>query len=126
MEIGTVLGVQPPSRFGELKIKGDTVRTFDEKPEFNEKWINGGFFFFKREFFSDYLTANESCVLEKEPLGRLAHDGQLQLFKHSGFWACMDTQRDRDALNTLWHSGKAPWMTPVSGVTLTSLTSVVK
>lgn len=111
-KIGTVLGVNPPSRFGEILLDGDQVVEFAEKPEFKEKWINGGFFFFKREFFSSYVTKSEECVLEKAPLVRLAEDGQLQLYKHRGFWACMDTQRDRDQLNTAWHSGTAPWAPP--------------
>jgi glucose-1-phosphate cytidylyltransferase len=108
-KIGTVLGVNPPSRFGELKLEGDCVREFAEKPEFAESWINGGFFYFKREFLP-YLSEDPSCVLEREPLINLARDGQLNLYKHSGFWACMDTQRDRDYLNSLWESGKAPWV----------------
>jgi glucose-1-phosphate cytidylyltransferase len=109
-KMGTVLGVNPPSRFGEIRLAPDnTVLEFAEKPEFSEKWINGGFFFFKREFFSKYLSTDESCVLEKAPLTKLAEDSQLNLFKHKGFWACMDTQRDREHLNQLWASGQAPW-----------------
>ena len=106
--IGTVLGVNPPSRFGEIKLNGNDVLEFEEKPEFTEKWINGGYFFFRRAFL-DYLTCNESCVLEREPLVTLAADDQLSLYKHSGFWACMDTQRDRDELTAMWTNGKAPW-----------------
>ncbi len=108
-KIGTVLGTNPPSRFGEIRLEGDSVREFSEKPEFKEKWINGGFFFFKRQFFQDYITKQKDCVLEKAPLVQLAQEGELNLFKHHGFWACMDTQRDRDELNQLWNSGKAPW-----------------
>lgn len=108
-KIGTVLGVNPPSRFGEICLDGDAVVEFNEKPEFKEKWINGGFFFFKREFFSKYLTKHPECILERTPLVNLATDHELNLFKHPGFWACMDTQRDRDELNSLWDSGKAPW-----------------
>ncbi len=89
---------------------------FAEKPQFTEKWINGGFFFFKNRFFKDYLTKHPKCVLESTPLVKLAQDGQLRLFKHRGFWACMDTQRDRDYLNELWNSGKAPWMLPVNAI----------
>ena len=108
-DIGTVLGVNPPSRFGELKMNGNRVSEFAEKPEFKEKWINGGYFFFRREFFERYLIHDQNCVLEKEPLVNLAADGQLQMHKHRGFWACMDTQRDRDQLESLWNSGEAPW-----------------
>lgn len=105
---GTVLGVNPPSRFGEMKLEKDKIIEFQEKPEFKEKWINGGFFFFRKEF-RKYLSAEEDCVLEKSPLVNLAKDGELSIFKHSGFWACMDTQRDREQLNKLWASGEAPW-----------------
>lgn len=107
-KIGTVLGVNPPSRFGELKLEGDLVTKFEEKPEFGDNWINGGFFFFRRSFV-DYLSTEESVVLEQKPLIELADDGQLAMFKHSGFWQCMDTQRDRDHLNKIWDAGNAPW-----------------
>ncbi len=107
--LGTVLGVNPPTRFGELKLEGDRVLEFDEKPELAENRINGGFFFFRRGFV-DYLSEDPSCVLEREPLVRLAQDGGLSMFRHDGFWACMDTQRDRDHLNQLWSQGKAPWV----------------
>lgn len=107
-KIGTVLGVNPPSRFGEIKQKDNNVIEFDEKPEFTQKWINGGYFFFNKKFLN-YLTKKETCVLEKEPLVNLAKDGQLNLYKHRGFWGCMDTQRDREYLTDLWKTGKAPW-----------------
>lgn len=106
--IGTVLGSNPPSRFGELKVAGGQVVEFSEKPEFLENWINGGYFFFRRDFLP-YLSFEESCVLERDPLIKLARDGQLSIYKHRGFWACMDTQRDREQLNKLWDTGKAPW-----------------
>lgn len=107
-KIGTVLGVNPPSRFGEIKVDKDSVLEFDEKPEFTEKWINGGYFFFNKDFLK-YLSKDENCVLEKEPLVKLAREGELNLYKHRGFWGCMDTQRDREYLTSLWKSGKAPW-----------------
>lgn len=106
---GTVLGVNPPSRFGELKVDGPQVQEFAEKPKFVDNWINGGFFFFHRNFLP-YLSADESCVLERDPLVKLAQDGQLSIFKHRGFWACVDTQRDREYLEKLWASGKPPWV----------------
>lgn len=110
-KVGTVLGVNPPSRFGQIKLDGCDVTHFDEKPEFADEWINGGYFFFRREFLS-YLSKDESCVLERTPLVRLAEDRELGLYRHQGFWACMDTQRDLDHLNQLWASGKAPWTIP--------------
>jgi glucose-1-phosphate cytidylyltransferase len=107
-QIGTVLSVNPPSRFGELRLDGSKCAEFSEKPNFVDDWINGGYFFFHRKFLP-YLSDAESCVLEQEPLVRLARDGELNAYKHSGFWACMDTQRDREHLDKLWNSGQAPW-----------------
>lgn len=106
--IGTVLAVNPPSRFGELKTDGHHVLEFDEKPDFRDKWINGGYFFFRRDFVS-YLNPTEDCVLERKPLASLAANGELAMFRHTGFWAAMDTQRERDQLNEIWASGHAPW-----------------
>ena len=91
-KVGTVLGINPPSRFGELKIEGARVQAFSEKPDFREQWINGGYFFFRRDFLP-YLDSDEGCVLEREPLVRLAEAGQLSMYAHRGFWACMDTDR---------------------------------
>jgi glucose-1-phosphate cytidylyltransferase len=107
--IGTVLGVNPPSRFGELKIDGDRVVEFDEKPQIRDHWVNGGFFLFRREFL-DYLSADDGCVLEREPLVRLARDGGLVVYRHPGFWEAMDTQRDRDQLTAMLAEGRAPWL----------------
>ena len=106
-KLGTVLGVNPPSRFGEIKVAGDRVVEFAEKPDLEGHWINAGFFFFQREFVAR-LSEAENCILEREPLVQLARDGQLSIFKHPGFWACMDTQRDRDYLTKLVESGAAP------------------
>lgn len=119
-KLGTVLGIHPPSRFGEIQLEGNEVTHFQEKPLFKEKWINGGFFFFKRAFFSQYLQKEPGCVLEKNPLVALAEDGELNMYKHSGFWACMDTQRDQNALNELWAAGQAPWLRPANFVNFTS------
>jgi glucose-1-phosphate cytidylyltransferase len=106
--LGTVLGVNPPSRFGELRLEGSAVAEFAEKPDFADSWINGGYFFFERGFLP-YLTTEESCVLEREPLVRLARDEQLSVYRHKDFWACMDTQRDREELERIWATGAAPW-----------------
>lgn len=107
-KLGTVLGINPPSRFGEIRLEGQEVREFAEKPRFAENWINGGYFFFHRGFLK-YLSKEDYCILEQQPLVQLARDGQLDMYKHSGFWACMDTQRDREELDKLWASGQAPW-----------------
>jgi len=108
-KLGTVLGVNPPSRFGEIKVDGDRVLAFEEKPDLEGHWINAGFFLFHRDFLQR-LPEDENCVLERDPLVQLARDGQLHMFKHAGFWACMDTQRDRDYLTKLVESGTAPWL----------------
>ncbi len=108
--VGTVTGVRPSSRFGELVTQGDRVAEFSEKPQIKEGLINGGFFVFRRQFL-DYLSSEESCVLEAEPLERLARDGELMVYRHEGFWQCMDTYRDLQLLTRLWESGKARWKT---------------
>jgi glucose-1-phosphate cytidylyltransferase len=108
-KIGTVSAVSPPSRFGILDIK-DTkrVESFKEKPNTDSAYINGGFFVFEPAFL-DYLSTDETCVLEQSPLENLAKDGQLMAYEHDGFWQCMDTMRDIDYLNDLWEKGDAPW-----------------
>lgn len=107
--LGTVLGVNPPSRFGEIRVDGKRVVEFTEKPDIEGHWINGGFFFFQRGFLK-YLSEEECCVLERDPLVKLARDGELNIYKHQGFWGCMDTQRDRDHLTKLVECGTAPWL----------------
>jgi glucose-1-phosphate cytidylyltransferase len=104
--IGTVTGVRPYSRFGELVVRDGQVRQFSEKPQVAEGIVNGGFFVFNRKFF-DYLSADESCVLEHQPLESLARDGQLMVYFHEGFWQCMDTYRDFLALNEMWKRNPA-------------------
>jgi glucose-1-phosphate cytidylyltransferase len=113
-KVGTVLGVNPPSRFGEFLMEGDELKEFVEKPELHSAWINGGYFFFRRDF-TNYLSTEEACVLEREPLSSLARDGQLAVCQHRDFWACMDTQRDHEYLTKLWESGEAPWAVPGHG-----------
>jgi glucose-1-phosphate cytidylyltransferase len=106
--IGTVTGVRPPSRFGELAVKNGQVISFIEKPQVSEGLINGGFFVFNRKIF-DYLSDDDSCDFEMGPLEELAKDGELIVYEHKGEWACMDTYRDMIYLNRLWESGKAFW-----------------
>lgn len=107
-KIGTLTGVSPPSRFGELTVTGDTITSFKEKPKDLDGIINGGFFVFNRQFF-DYLSEDEGCYLEREPLANLAEDGELKVHNHKGYWQCMDTYRDYKRLNELWDSGNPPW-----------------
>ena len=106
--IGTVTGVRPTSRFGELMATGDQVVDFNEKPQTHSGLVNGGFFVFDRRFL-DYLSDDVGCVLEREPLEGLVRDKQLSVYRHTGFWQCMDTYRDYQYLNHLWDSGSAPW-----------------
>ena len=105
----TVTAVRPPSRFGGLRLDGDRVAEFEEKPQIGEGWINGGFFVFERGVL-DYIDGDET-FLEREPLERLAKDGQLVAHRHEGFWQCMDTLRDLKLLESLWETGRAPWKT---------------
>ncbi|MGD9973838.1 MAG: glucose-1-phosphate cytidylyltransferase [Desulfatirhabdiaceae bacterium] len=107
-KMATVTGINPASRFGELKIEGDRVVSFYEKPEDGESFINGGFFVFNRSIFN-YLSTDDSCDLEAGPLEQIAKEGQLMVYKHRGFWACMDTLRDMEYLNKLWDNGHARW-----------------
>lgn len=106
-KLATVTAVRPAARFGTMAFDGDRVASFKEKPQASEGWINGGFFVFEPGVF-DYLQG-DSTVLEQGPLENLAKNGQLMAYKHHGFWQPMDTVRDRDVLNELWRSGKAPW-----------------
>lgn len=106
-KIATVTAVRPPARFGALDLDGDRVAEFSEKRQADAGWINGGFFVFERRVL-DYLDCDAS-VLEREPLERLARDGQLAAYRHEGFWEPMDTQRDLDHLNREWSGGTAPW-----------------
>jgi glucose-1-phosphate cytidylyltransferase len=108
-KLGTVTGVRPPSRFGELALRGDQVTSFTEKPQVTQGYINGGFFVFQREFVERYLDDREDLTLEREPLNRLAADGQLMMYAHEGFWQPMDTYREWQHLESLWNSGQVPW-----------------
>jgi glucose-1-phosphate cytidylyltransferase len=103
----TVTAVRPPARFGALQLEGGRVVHFSEKAQSQEGWINGGFFVFEPGVFS-YLEGDQT-TLEREPLERLAADGQLMAYRHEGFWQPMDTLRDKLHLEALWASGAAPW-----------------
>ncbi len=105
-QIATVTAVHPLARFGHLTLDGDLVTTFDEKPQMSRGWINGGFFVLQPEIF-DYIPGDVDWA--KEPMERLADDRQLAAYRHSGFWQCMDTVRDKLYLNALWEAGNPPW-----------------
>lgn len=112
-KLATVTAVRPPARFGGLRLTDDRVEAFSEKPQAEGGWINGGFFVFEPAVF-EYLTGDDT-ILERDPLERLARDGQLMAFKHPGFFQPMDTLRERDLLESLWSSGEAPWKGRTNG-----------
>ena len=104
----TVTGVSTASQFGELKINGNQVTHFREKPSVSDHFVSGGFYVFNRSFFSR-LSEEEACDLEAGPLEELATEGELMIYKHPGKWACMDTIRDTEYLNRLWTANEAFW-----------------
>jgi glucose-1-phosphate cytidylyltransferase len=104
----TVTAVKPTGRFGELAMDGQTITAFREKPEKESAFISGGFFVFSRTI-GDYLDDDDRCVLERQPMERLAREGQLKAYCHDGFWQCMDNYREQELLSKLWNSGQAPW-----------------
>jgi glucose-1-phosphate cytidylyltransferase len=108
-KLATITTVRPPARYGRLRMENDQVVEFTEKPQTDEGWINGGFFVFEPAVF-DYLD-NDQTILEREPLERLAAEGELMAFRHTSFWHPMDTPRDRATLESLWANGQAPWQT---------------
>ncbi|MCC7305685.1 MAG: glucose-1-phosphate cytidylyltransferase [Alphaproteobacteria bacterium] len=107
-KLATVTAIQPPGRFGALQMEGDGVESFHEKPLGDGSWINGGFFVFNPSFIDKYIE-DDSMHLELAPLRTMAADGELKAFRHEGFWQAMDTLRDKNQLEDLWRSGKAPW-----------------
>ncbi len=107
--LATVTAVHPSSRYGEIDVAHDAVRTFLEKPQVADGWINGGFFVFARRAF-DGASDDPALVLESDILPSLAARGQLSAYQHGGFWQCMDTYREMLALNQIWARGNAPWL----------------
>jgi glucose-1-phosphate cytidylyltransferase len=106
-KLATVTAVRPPARFGGMVFDGTRVAQFTEKPQVGEGWINGGYFVLDRRVMQ-YIDGDET-LWEREPLERLAIDGELQAYMHDGFWQPMDTLRDRKLLEDLWAGGAAPW-----------------
>tara|TARA_B100000795_G_scaffold269532_1_gene259189 strand:- start:899 stop:1594 length:696 start_codon:yes stop_codon:yes gene_type:complete len=105
-KVATLTAVKPPARFGELFLKNNVVKNFEEKNQINTGWINGGFFVFSNEIFR---FIPKQCMLEREPMRKLTNKKELIAFKHSGFWQCMDTLRDKKLLCKLWKSKKNKW-----------------
>lgn len=104
----TLTGVQPGGRFGVLELDGQNVTGFREKAKEDGGWVNGGFMMMEPEIFA-YLSAEEACILERQPMETLAREGKLGIYKHYGFWQCMDTQRDKIWLENRWANDNAPW-----------------
>lgn len=103
----TLTAVQPPGRYGAIEMDGDAVVRFKEKPDGDGGWVNGGFFVLEPSVID--LIADDASVWEQQPLETLANEQALGVYKHSGFWHPMDTLRDKNHLEGLWNSGKAPW-----------------
>jgi glucose-1-phosphate cytidylyltransferase len=108
-KLATMSVVHPAARFGHLNLDGDQVTEFSEKPQTKMGWINGAFFVLEPGVF-DYIDGDET-QWEREPMERLAQDGQLMAYRHTSFWQCLDTLRDKRLLENLWESDSAPWKT---------------
>jgi glucose-1-phosphate cytidylyltransferase len=106
-KLATLTAVQPPGRFGSVELRGDLVTRFIEKPHGDGAWINGGFFVLSPKAID--FVEGPSTVWEREPLQRLARQGELLAYQHADFWHPMDTLRDRNYLEDLWLRGQAPW-----------------
>ena len=106
-KLATMTSVRSPARFGRISFEGDRVTEFFEKPQAGEGWINGGFFILNAKSL-DYIDGDET-IWERDPIERLAHEGHMMGFRHDGFWSCMDTLKEKQYLEGLWQSGKAPW-----------------
>jgi len=106
-KLATLTAVRPPARYGHLELDGDAIEEFSEKPQTGEGWINGAFFVLEPAIF-DYIDGDET-QWEREPLEKLARDGQLMAYRHNSFWQCMDTLREKYILQKYWDSGNAPW-----------------
>jgi glucose-1-phosphate cytidylyltransferase len=105
--LATVTAVQPPGRFGSIDLSGHKIRSFEEKPQGDGSWVNGGYFVLSPKVI-DYISSDD-CVWEREPLQNLAAEGELSAYMHRGFWQPMDTLRDKTHLEELWAGGDAPW-----------------
>jgi len=106
-KLATLTAVRPPARFGHLSLEGNQITEFSEKPQTKEGWINGAFFVLEPQVL-DYIDGDDTHW-EREPLERLAREGQLMAYRHTSFWQCMDTLREKKLLEDLWATGNAPW-----------------
>lgn len=101
--------VQPAARFGELALQGARVLRFEEKPTHAQGYINGGFMLAKKSMIAKYISADEDQFFESQPIDKIVRDGEMQAYRHEGFWQCMDNPREYQLLNELWRKGQAPW-----------------
>lgn len=110
-KLATITGVVPPGRFGELHLEGDQITRMMEKPDQSDRYINGGFMVLERAFIDRYCAGPtaDNIMLEREPLEKAALDGELMMYRHQGFWQCMDTMRDWELLNRLAKQADVPW-----------------
>lgn len=108
-KIMTLTAVQPSGKFGALDLDGNTIKTFKEKPQGDGAWINGGFFVCEPEVF-DYIPDGDDVIFERAPMENIAKAGELNAFKHSGFWRPMDTLKDKNDLTAMWQEQRAPWV----------------
>jgi len=106
-KLATVTTVRSPARFGRIGFEGDQIHDFYEKPQEAEGWINGGYFVLNPKAFE--FIDGDATAWEREPIERLARDGNLMGYRHYGFWSCMDTLKEKNTLEELWNTGKAPW-----------------
>ncbi len=106
-KLATLTAVRPPARYGHMIFEGNQIVEFNEKPQTGEGWINGAFFVLEPGVF-DFIDGDET-QWEREPLERLAQQGQLMAYRHNSFWQCMDTLREKHILETMWQSGNPPW-----------------
>jgi glucose-1-phosphate cytidylyltransferase len=109
--LATITGVAPPGRFGELELDGDRIADLREKPDQVDRYINGGFMVIDRQFIARYCSGSDAdnIMLERAPFEQAARDGELMMYRHDGFWQCMDTPRDWELLDHLAKQAKAPW-----------------
>ncbi len=108
-KLATVTVVRPPARYGHMVMEAGRVVEFTEKPQLGEGWINGAFFVLEPQVM-EYITGDD-VMFERQPMEKLAADGQLMAYQHNGFWQCMDTLREKHLLETLWNENRAPWKT---------------
>ena len=107
-KLATITGIQPETKFGTLCIENNEVKGFKEKPKSDDVWVNGGFFVLEPEIFK-YIGDGDNATWEQEALEEITKSEQLMVYKHIGFWKCMDTLNDKNILSALWDSGNAPW-----------------